>query len=288
MKEKGATGVFKRGYITKSHMNEEAKRKFEEELMEEAARLMGEVNSDVELNDVVAPPDMRDHIFSVIRAKEAGYVRDELSAEEEELIRLGKVYKRKRKNRKYLLLAAVLVLTMACGVTSMGGPQKVYEKVTWMLAGRKQTNVDSDSENVVPQIDISEEEVYEEIEEKYGFYPVRLNYLPEGVEFQEVSFGEEIQGINIVYGKKDGATILYVIRPNYTESSFVQDVEDEFVAEYEIDVEETLIGVKQYCTENEIMRWNIQFEYNDISYFMLMSDIEKDEVDKIIENLFFF
>lgn len=269
-------------------MNEEAKRKFEKELMEEAARLMGEVNSDVELNDVVAPPDMRDHIFSVIRAKEAGYVRDELSAEEEELIRLGKVYKRKRKNRKYLLLAAVLVLTMACGVTSMGGPQKVYEKVTWMLAGRKQTNVDSDSENVVPQIDISEEEVYEEIEEKYGFYPVRLNYLPEGVEFQEVSFGEEIQGMNIVYDKKDGATILYVIRPNYTESSFVQDVEDELVAEYEIDVEKTLISVKQYCIENKIMRWNIQFEYNDISYFMLMSDIEKDEVDKIIENLFFF
>lgn len=269
-------------------MNEEAKRKFEEELMEEAARLMGEVNSDVELNDVVAPPDMRDHIFSVIRAKEAGYVRDELSAEEEELIRLGKVYKRKRKNRKYLLLAAVLVLTMACGVTSMGGPQKVYEKVTWMLAGRKQTNVDSDSENVVPQIDISEEEVYEEIEEKYGFYPVRLNYRPEGVEFQEVSNYDEMQGISIAYGNGDDVSIWYVIRPNYTESSFVQDVEDELVAEYEIDVEKTLISVKQYYIENEIMRWNIQFEYNDISYFMLMSNIEKDEVDKIVENLFFF
>lgn len=288
MKEKGAIGVFKRGYITKSHMNEEIKRKFEEELMEEAARLMGEVNSDVELNDVVAPPDMRDHIFSVIRAKEAGYVRDELSAEEEELIRLGKVYKRKRKNRKYLLLAAVLVLTMACGVTSMGGPQKVYEKVTWMLAGRKQTNVDSDSENVVPQIDISEEEVYEEIEEKYGFLPVKIDYRPEGVEFQEVSNYDEMQGISIAYGNGDDVSIWYVIRPNYTESSFVQDVEDELVAEYETDVEKTLISVKQYCIENEIMRWNIQFEYNDISYFMLMSDIEKDEVDKIIENLFFF
>lgn len=288
MKEKGATGVFKRGYITKSHMNEEAKRKFEEELMEEAARLMGEVNSDVELNDVVAPPDMRDHIFSVIRAKEAGYVRDELSAEEEELIRLGKVYKRKRKNRKYLLLAAVLVLTMACGVTSMGGPQKVYEKVTWMLAGRKQTNVDSDSENVVPQIDISEEEVYEEIEEKYGFYPVRLNYRPEGVEFQEVSNYDATQGINIAYGKKDEATIWYMIRPNYLDSSWGKDLEDDLVEEYEVERDKVLIKVAKYSVEDETMRWLVRFEYKDVSYSILMNDIEKAEVDKIIENLFFF
>ena len=269
-------------------MNEEAKRKFEEELMEEAARLMGEVNSDVELNDVVAPPDMRDHIFSVIRAKEAGYVRDELSAEEEELIRLGKVYKRKRKNRKYLLLAAVLVLTMACGVTSMGGPQKVYEKVTWMLAGRKQTNVDSDSENVVPQIDISEEEVYEEIEEKYGFYPVRLNYLPEGVEFQEVTMGGKINKIDIAYGINDKIAIWYIIRPNYTESSIVQDVEDELLGEYEIETEKTIFRIEQYRVEDGTTRWDVQFEYNDISYFLMMNSVQKEEVNKIIENLFFF
>ena len=269
-------------------MNEEAKRKFEKELMEEAAHLMGEVNSDVELNDVVAPPDMRDHIFSVIRAKEAGYVRDELSAEEEELIRLGKVYKRKRKNRKYLLLAAVLALTMACGVTSMGGPQKVYEKVTWMLAGRKQTNVDSDSENVVPQIDISEEEVYEEIEEKYGFYPVKLDYLPEGVEFQEVSNYDELQGINIAYGNGDDVSVWYLIRPNYRESSWGKDLEDELIEEYEVERDKALIKVARYSVEDKTMRWLVRFEYKDVSYSILLNDIEKAEVDKIIENLYFF
>lgn len=269
-------------------MNEEAKRKFEEELMEEAARLMGEVNSDVELNDVVAPPDMRDHIFSVIRAKEAGYVRDELSAEEEELIRLGKVYKRKRKNRKYLLLAAVLVLTMACGVTSMGGPQKVYEKVTWMLAGRKQTNVDSDSENVVPQTDISEEEVYEEIEEKYGFLPVKIDYRPEGVEFQEVSNYDEMQGISIAYGNGNDVSIWYVIRPNYRESSWGKDVEDELLEEYETKVNDVLIRLGKYQVEDGTTRWSARFEYQDVGYNMWMNDMEKAEVDKIVENLYFF
>lgn len=288
MEEKGAAGVFKRGYITESHMNEETKRKFEEDLMKEAAHLMEAVNNDPELKDLVAPPDMRDNIFSVIRAKEAGYVRDELSAEEAELIRLGKIYKKKRKNKKYLLLAAVMVLVMACGITSMGGPQRLYEKVTWVLAGRKQTNVDSDSENIVPQTDISEEEVYEEIEAKYGFYPVKLDYLPEGVELQEATIYDDMQGSYIIYGKKDKATIWYMVRPNYRESSWGKDIEDELIEEYEVETEKTLIKVQKYLVEDETARWLLGFEYQDVSYSILMNNIEKVEVDKIIENLYFF
>ena len=279
--------MYLRGNTSRKHMNEEAKRKLEEELME-AARLMEEVNNDPALKDVVAPADMHDNVFSVIRAKEAGYVRDELSEEEKELIQLGKVYKRKRKNRKYFLLAAVMVLAMAFGITSMGGPQKLCEKVSWMLAGRKQTNVDSESDNVVPQTDISEEEVYEQIEDKYGFYPVKLDYLPEGVEFQEATFYDEMQKVDIAYGIEDELNIWYVIRPNYLESSVGKDNEDELLEEYQIDAEKTIIYMKQYQVEENSIRWSAEFSYGEVNYFISFNNIKKNEVEKIIDNLYFF
>lgn len=279
--------MYLRGNTSRKHMNEEAKRKLEEELME-AARLMEEVNNDPALKDVVAPADMHDNVFSVIRAKEAGYVRDELSEEEKELIQLGKVYKRKRKNRKYFLLAAVMVLAMAFGITSMGGPQKLCEKVSWMLAGRKQTNVDSESDNVVPQTDISEEEVYGQIEEDYGFLPVRMTYLPEGVEFQEASMGDDIHEIDIAYGCEDTIMIWYTIRPNYRDSSWGKDIEDELVEEYEIELEKTQVKVSEYRVEDGTMRWLVCFDYQEVNYSITMNDMIKEEVDKIINNLYFF
>ena len=268
-------------------MNEEAKRKLEEELME-AARLMEEVNNDPALKDVVAPADMHDNVFSVIRAKEAGYVRDELSEEEKELIQLGKVYKRKRKNRKYFLLVAVMVLAMAFGITSMGGPQKLCEKVSWMLAGRKQTNVDSESDNVVPQTDISEEEVYEQIEDKYGFLPVKIDYLPEGIEFQEASMGDEIQGINIIYTRGKDVAIPYVIRPNYLESSWSKDVEDELIEEYMLEIEKTQVNISKYKVEDGTIRWLVCFDYQEVNYSMIVNNMTKEEVNNIINNLYFY
>ncbi len=279
--------MYLRGNTSRKHMNEEAKSKLEEELME-AARLMEEVNNDPALKDVVAPADMHDNVFSVIRAKEAGYVRDELSEEEKELIQLGKVYKRKRKNRKYFLLAAVMVLAMAFGITSMGGPQKLCEKVSWMLAGRKQTNVDSESDNVVPQTDISEEEVYEQIEDKYGFYPVRINYRPEGVEFQEVAFYDEMQEVDIVYGGNNSAVIWYVVRPNYLESSIGKDIEDELLEEFQIDVEKVIVYMKKYQVEEDYVRWSAEFSYGEVNYFIWFNNMEKIEVEKVINNLYFF
>lgn len=279
--------MYLRGNTSRKHMNEEAKRKLEEELME-AARLMEEVNNDPALKDVVAPADMHDNVFSVIRAKEAGYVRDELSEEEKELIQLGKVYKRKRKNRKYFLLAAVMVLAMAFGITSMGGPQKLCEKVSWMLAGRKQTNVDSESDNVVPQTDISEEEVYEQIEDKYGFYPVKLNYLPEGIEFQEAIFYDEMQKVDIAYGIEDKLNIWYVIRPNYLESSVGNDIEDELLEEFQIDVDKAIVYMKKYQVEEDYIRWSAEFSYGEVNYFIWFNNMEKNEVEKIIDNLYFF
>ena len=177
-------------------MSEEDKRKDEEEFVRDAERILKAANADPDIVSAPVPVErMQEHIFCEIRAREAH--REEkkeamLSPQERELIRLGKIYQRRRKVQRYVVLAAALVAVLAIGMTSIGGPEKIFGVFKRDALGREQTQVNSE-EGVQQETDWSEDKVYEEIEEKYGFYPVKLHYLPEGTEFQEGTIGNEIQ-----------------------------------------------------------------------------------------------
>lgn len=276
-------------------MDEKRSQLTEEELklIEETENFMKEVYSDPEVANAPIPPNMRENIFKEIRAREAAKEKQSqeekvvtLTDEDREYIRLGKKYKKQQKLRKYYVLAAVLILAMAFGVTSMGGPKRVFETFRKKVLGRDRTSISS-SEQVKIDNDISEEEIYEKIEEKFGFCPVRINYYPEGVGFLEGIIGEEAQGIHIIYGSKGKVKIAYDIRPNYKESSWGKDIEDELLDEYEMQVHETEIYVKKYKVEEGQLRWLVGFEYQDVSYSMLFMDVTQEEVERTVENLYF-
>jgi len=269
-------------------MNEEARRKYEEELMEDAKRIMEEVNSNPALQNVTVPEEVHDRLFKAIREYEEEQERARLSNEEREWIRLGKVYQKKRKNRKYLVIAAVIVLAMAFGVTAAGGPEKLFETFKRETLGREQVRVNS-QDGVELIGDVDEEEAYEAIEDRYGFYPVKLNDLPEGIEFQENIIYDEIQRCQLIYGTKDKVDLVYYIRPNYRTGSMGHDVEDEKLEEYEFALEEAMAVVKQYEVDGiEHYRWSAEFEYQDVNYYLLAMDMEQTDFEKILENLYFF
>ncbi len=212
---------------------------------------------------------------------------EKLTVEEKELIRLGRIYKKRRKLQKYVVLAAVLILALAFGMTSIGGPKKVFEVVKYALTGHEQINVDSRSGDVIPVTSMSEEEVYLEIEETFGFVPVGFHYLPNGIGFLEADIGEEIQCINLVYGNENDVKIAYIIRPNYRVSSYGKDVEDEFSEEYIKESEYATIYIRKYMLGENEERWSVQFEYKQTLYTMSITDTSKEEVEKIVENLYF-
>lgn len=273
-------------------MNDKIRKYSEEELkmIEEANCIMKEVDNDPDVANVIAPEEIRENLFREIRAYEKAkeMLEKELFSEEnQELIRLGKIYKKRRRRNKYFVLAAALVLAMSIGITSLGGVEKIFKTFTTNILGREQVQVDS-GEKVKPVGTLNEEQVYEEIEEKFGFHPVKLDYLPEWIGFLEAEISEEIPSIYMLYGVDEEVKISYQIRPNYRESSWGKDVEDELSEEYVMELENTIVQVKKYVIENETMRWSIQFEYKDVSYSMYMFDMEKTEVEKIIENLYFF
>ena len=181
--------------------------------MEEIDGILEEMDQNPETKDIVAPEAIHEKLLAQIQAGKGQ--EDRLSDEEKELIRLGKVYKKRRKWNKVLVLAAAVVCAMALGVTAFGGPTKIIQKVQGVLENRERINTDTD-DNRVDEVEISNEvEAYQEIEDKFGVNTVQLYYLPEGVEFEEVILTESTQNVHLNYVGKGQEAILYFMYFNY-------------------------------------------------------------------------
>lgn len=270
-------------------MSKEFKEFLKEEMNREAEEIMREVEQDPETADLEAPPEIKEKLWEQIRQYEEEQAHKKLSLEEQELLQLGRVYKRRRKYRKYLVLAASLIMVMALGVTSIGGPKRVVEVVERMMGDRKQVTVNTDSDKIESIDIVDEEEAYEAIEREFGFAPIRLYYMPVGVEFKKAKICEDLQVAQVIYQGEEGKRIVFRIKANYRVESTNVDYEDELVDEYIIQHEKTVMKVRKYwIVENMEERWSVQFSYKDKEYFLVISGLEKVEFEKIVENLEFY
>lgn len=254
--------------------------------LEEIEGVLEKINNDPVMREWKAPDGLHDKVLEQIRESQADTER--LSDDEKELIRLGMVYKKRRKWNKLLVLAAAVVCALAVGVTSIGGPKKVIEKFGWNIGDREQTNIDTDDERIKKPDVVSEAEAYDKIEDEFGFRPVELAYLPDRVEFDDTIITEGAQNIYLNYIGDNEETIIYFIYPNYRAGSLGQDVEDTLVDEYDKVIRDVTINVKEYLIEeNQSKRCMVSYEYQNVYYVLETNNIDKTEVGKIIENLFF-
>ena len=259
----------------------------DDELLEEMNSILEEVKENETVTDFDAPDFLHDSIFSEIREIEEREAREKLSAEDKRLLEYGRRYKRQLKFRKYWILAAALVLMFAMGITSVGGPQRFFNRVVDKISGREQEMVDSEN-GVVVTDDWDEEKAYDMIEEKYGFRPVKLDYLPEGVVFEGVEINEEVQECFLVYAKENKLIVQLVVRTNYNDSSFGVDIEDRLVQKYEKQVEDATFKVTKYSVkENGETRWKVSFEHNNIYYLLVVHNMDQSQLEEILDNIIF-
>ena len=242
-----------------------------------------------ELQKVKAPDYMYDRIMNEIRAQEEKEAEEARTREEQELIRLGTLYKRRKKLDKYIVLAAALVAMLAFGITSVGGPKRIFEEVKWFLAGGEQSNIDTDDERIDAHQATTEGEAYEQIEKTFGFSPVRLNYMPEKMEFVETIIEKETQNAKLYYENDDEKVLICNIWTNYKTASIGTDIQDKLVDVFEKEIGEIKIVIKEYLVEeNQTTRWRAEFEYQNVQYFLMMSGFTRQEMEKTVENLYFF
>ena len=269
----------------------ELKRLLKEGMEYEADLIMREVESDPNMKDVVAPEDLHTDLWKQIREREEAVEKEqaEQEKEEQELIRLGKKYKKKLSRRKYIILIAAVVCALAVGSVSFGDGEKVFSEMKRKLSGREQTVVNSGDEGSSFAKDIAtEEEAYQKIEEKFEVWPVRMYYLPDGMDFQDAVVEEESQSARIYYADEEAGTILYYVSTKHRESSVGIDVEDKIVKEYEKEKGGNNIQIKEYfIEESKEQKWVTNFAYKNAQYSIMMIGVNEKEVQAIIENLFF-
>ena len=222
-----------------------------------------------------------------------------LSEEDQEALRLGremlknqseekKIYtiRRKKRNiRRIVALAAVLILVMAVGMTSIGGPERMLQFMKSSVGGRQVSKVNSSDKNKIIEEE-DEEKAYEKIEKEFGIAPVRLWWYPENMEFENMILDTDIQVAEVDYLYKD-KKIEYFVSASYGEVSWGYDNEDKKIDYYCEQVKGTDIEVTEYETpETERNRYVAEFEYKKLHY-CLSGELTKEEIENILKNLYF-
>lgn len=221
-----------------------------------------------------------------------------LSEEDQEALRLGremmknqseekKIYtmrQKKRNIRRIVALAAVLILVMAVGMTSIGGPERMLQFVKSSVGGRQVSKVNSSDKNKIIEEE-DEEKAYEKIAEEFGIDPVRLWWYPEDMKFVIMELDTDIQVAELDY-VCNGERTEFMISASYGEVSLGADNEDEITDHYFIK-ENIPIEVTEYKTpETETNRYKAEFKYNNL-YYCLTGTMTKAEIENILKNLYF-
>lgn len=222
-----------------------------------------------------------------------------LSEEDQEALRLGremmknqseekKIYtiRRKKRNiRRIVALAAVLILVMAVGMTSFGGPERMLQFVKSSVGGRQVSKVNSSDKNKIIEEE-DEEKAYEKITDEFGCGSVRITWMPDGMKFKKMELDKDIQVAELDYQYK-GKKIEYFVRSAYGQVSWGYDNEDKKVEHCYYKVNNIDIEVTCYETpETERNRYVAEFEYQKLHY-RLSGELTKEEMENILKNLYF-
>lgn len=222
-----------------------------------------------------------------------------LSEEDQEALRLGremlknqseekKIYtiRRKKRNiRRIVALAAVLILVMAVGMTSIGGPERMLQFMKSSVGGRQVSKVNSSDKNKIIEEE-DEEKAYEKIGEEFGIEPVRLWWYPENMEFENMILDTDIQVAEIDYLYNSERTE-FIISASYGKVSMGADNEDEITAHYYKQEKKIQIEVTEYKTpETGTNRYKAEFKYKNL-YYCLTGTMTKEEMENILKNLYF-
>ncbi len=256
-------------------MKELKKLSLKEEVDREAQDIEKEVESRDDLDDIKVSEDMETSLFNKIQE----YEYDK---------RVKKAVHRSRKKRRlFLALAAVLILV--CGSVMTGTGSKSYWKVLMeQIAGRERvSHIDVEKMESEETDDWNEIQVFNDIRKETGIFPVRFGYMPKKLLFTGYELDKE-QNLAVIFYNYNDQIMQYLMYMNNTDSSYGQTEIDQLVNEYQIVVNNNVIDIKEYTVVNqENNRYVAEFEYMDAQY-QLTGLMEKEEFDKIIENLIFY
>lgn len=187
--------------------------------------------------------------------------------------------------RKRTLLAVALaaVLVAAVGVGASGAKLFVPKVEERPENGEYNVAITSGDEN--DYIEVSEDEAYEEIEERLGILALRLNSKPKGMELEKVYIDEDMGEAQMEFYYKDSILKIYENKQS-DDAAFHTSVDGEIIETVETfhnGIQLDVIGV--YENDNTLV-YTTQFEYGNAYYYMT-GDLTQEEFEEILYGIFF-
>ena len=266
-----------------------------DDLLKEAASIDEEIEK---ANVESMPPNLKEKIkeklHRQIKEQERERIYAQLSEEDRKALELGremlqkeeKVVRRKRCRKVYVAVAAVAILVLAMGITSVGGAERVIEMVKSAVGEREVIQVETDEDNYIVEVD-KEEVAYQKIKDVFGVEAVKLTDWPDGTVFVGAEIDEELQTALLKY-EYEGELFVYHISSHYTTSSWGVDTENKITDSYYMELEKAKIEIKEYEKPSSKTKcYSAKYSYCGLDYF-LNGSIKKEEFEVLIKNLRFF
>lgn len=292
----------------------------EEELKQEADSVREMIEQTPELQDVKVPEEVHQRLAERIRKyEEEEKALEGLSERDKEALRLGreiqrkneenkmlaapqnvedaasenrmgspKIYYRPKKKKVLFMLAAVLVVVLGMGLTSVGRKNIIVDVFQKTLGSGEKTYVDTQESTLATTAGgMSEDETYAEIEKAFGIKVVQMIEKPKNTKFLEMQLDQELKEAVLYY--LVGENILsYRIVTRYVDSSIGMDIQDKLIQQYEISLLETDVLISEYeIPKSGQLEYTATFEYNNIKYF-IQGIVNQEDFENIIKNLIFF
>lgn len=298
------------------------------ELMKEGDEILAEIEADESLKDISLPEEMDEGLWKKMKKRQAEKAAYEaLSEKDKEALRLGREmmmlngddvgtgegkyektevgecdaesavendgakvvkYSRKRRKRVYLLVAAVAILALAAGMTSIGGAPFVTGVMNKIVGEREVLQVDSEREGEDDRLstESEEEKAWQAVKDRLEIEPVRLGYKPVKMNFVDYEIDEAVGEACFIYDY-EGVAIEYQMWANYRNKSVGYDIEDKLVKKEVLIVSDVEIEISCYqVEENQAQEYVARFNNANVNY-VLNSCIKEAEFVDIIKNLIF-
>lgn len=272
-------------------------KKIEEEMERELAEIESELALHPEITALKADDSIKTKIDEKIDAAEYEKVISQLPEEYREDFRRGKELREEREARanrrklaywkRLVAVAAVVVLVVGAGVTSVGGPKRAVELLQATVREREVEKITSTSDGEVLEAnDEKEEEAYQQIKDELGIEPVRLIRTSEKMKYKSMELDSYLQAAYMIYDC-NGRNVSYIIQCFYTDGAWGVDIEDEQTDEYFYELKKATATVKEYLlSESGLKKYVARFEYQGAEY-QLVATMERKEFEELLDFLHF-
>ena len=279
----------------------------EEQMRKEAEQIEKELEDNPEIAALSLDDSAKEKLYERIEEYERQQAVRRLSPEDQEALRLGRQIQKekaaqeeatvdsksrsghgkKRFFKRLAGVAAVFVIVAAVGITGVGGPDRVMEVLQQVVGSREMTKVNSDEEDLLDSGENQEERIYQEIKNEFAIDPVRIIKLLPGMEFFDAQIDTNLQVVNMFFDK-DGEIISYIMNFSQEDIAWGADIEDIFIQEYKYSLKIVEVSIQEYEIEDTgKKKYSASFDYQDVHY-QLTGIMEKEEMEEILNNLYFF